>query len=188
MFLMSFFLIKIEKNKIRYKLSQNYNKLEEKELFTFLAGDILFTMEAAEEHLTVLTIEKNGLPISQNLSSLAQKLKTELEAYLAGNLKDFTIPLRPQGTDFQKSVWLELQKIAYGHTRTYAQMAHNLGDPKVIRAAATANGKNPIMLLIPCHRVIGTDGSLTGYAGGLHNKKRFLDIENKYANGVLSLF
>jgi methylated-DNA-[protein]-cysteine S-methyltransferase len=169
-------------------LNQNYNKLEEKQIFTFFAGDILFTMEAEGEYLTVLTMEKNGLPLSENLSSLAQKLKTELEEYLAGKLKDFTILVRPQGTDFQKSVWLELQKIAYGQTRTYAHMAHSLGDPKVIRAAATANGKNPIMLLIPCHRVIGTDGSLTGYAGGLHNKKRFLDIENKYANGVLSLF
>jgi methylated-DNA-[protein]-cysteine S-methyltransferase len=185
---MSFFLIKIEKNKIRYKLNQNYNKLEEKELFTFLAGDILFSMESHDGCVSMLTIEKKQAPISQNLSPLAQTLKSELDAYLAGTLRDFTVPVNPQGTDFQKSVWLELQNIAYGHTRTYAQMALILGDPKVIRAAATANGKNPIMLLIPCHRVIGTDGSLTGYSGGLHNKKRFLDIENKYANGVLSLF
>jgi methylated-DNA-[protein]-cysteine S-methyltransferase len=169
-------------------LNQNYNILEEKQNFTFFASDILFTMEAEGEYLTVLTIEKNGRSVSEKLSIFAQKVKAELEAYFDGKLKEFTIPLKPQGTDFQKTVWEHLLKIPYGQTRTYAQMAHSLGDPKVIRAAATANGKNPIMLLIPCHRVIGTDGSLTGYAGGIENKRKFLDIENTVANGVLSLF
>ena len=162
--------------------------MEEKHIFTFYAQDIPFTVELEGPYITTLTIEKTDLNISKNLNAPAQTLQTELEAYLSGSLRQFSSLLKPAGTDFQKTVWAELSKIPYGHTRTYAQMAHALGDPKVIRAAATANGKNPIMLLIPCHRVIGSDGSLTGYAGGIQNKKRFLDLENTHANGVLSLF
>ena len=78
--------------------------------------------------------------------------------------------------------------IPYGKTRTYAEIARQLGDPKVIRAAASANGKNPITIMIPCHRVIGTNGSLTGYAGGLENKRLLLALENRIANGVFELF
>ncbi len=162
--------------------------MEEKQNFTFYVQDIPFTVELEGYYVTVLTIEKSEVIISEKLNATADALKKELEKYFAGTLREFTMALKPAGTEFQKTVWAELQKISYGHTRTYAQMAHALGDPKVIRAAATANGKNPIMLLIPCHRVIGTDGSLTGYAGGIENKKRFLDIENTHANGVLTLF
>ncbi len=162
--------------------------MEEKHIFTFYAQDIPFTVEFQDQYITVLRIEKSGIQTSKHLNSDAKKLLNELEAYFDGSLRQFTSLLKPSGTDFQKTVWAELLKIPYGHTRSYAQMAHALGDPKVIRAAATANGKNPIMLLIPCHRVIGSDGSLTGYAGGIENKKRFLDLENTHANGVLSLF
>ena len=85
--------------------------------------------------------------------------------------------LNPKGTDFQKTVWNELQKIPFGKTISYLDLAKKLGDEKVIRAAASANGKNPITILIPCHRVIGKDGSLTGYAGGIHRKKYLLELE-----------
>lgn len=102
----------------------------------------------------------------------------QLREYFDGNRKEFTLKLSPKGTDFQKRVWEELQKIPYGKTVNYLQIAKRLGDPKVIRAAASANGKNPISIIIPCHRVIGSDGSLTGYAGGLHRKEWLLEHEN----------
>lgn len=102
----------------------------------------------------------------------------QLREYFEGNRKEFTLKLSPKGTDFQKRVWEELRKIPYGKTVNYLQIAKRLGDPKVIRAAASANGKNPISIIIPCHRVIGSDGSLTGYAGGLHRKEWLLEHEN----------
>lgn len=112
----------------------------------------------------------------------------QLNGFFEGSLKNFHLPLAPEGTDFQKKVWQLLCTIPYGKTRTYAEIARQLGDPKVIRAAASANGKNPIAIMIPCHRVIGTNGNLTGYAGGLENKRLLLALENRIANGVLELF
>lgn len=102
----------------------------------------------------------------------------QLKAYFKGELKDFTIKLNPTGTDFQKQVWLALNEIPYGETRSYLQLSKELGNVKAIRAVAAANGKNPIWLVTPCHRVIGSDGSLTGYAGGLWRKKWLLNLEN----------
>ena len=102
----------------------------------------------------------------------------QLKEYFEGNRTTFDLKLNPNGTDFQKKVWIELQNIPFGKTASYLDMAKQLGDPKVIRAAASANGKNPISIIIPCHRVIGSDGSLTGYAGGLHRKKWLLAHEN----------
>ena len=112
----------------------------------------------------------------------------QLLDFFEGRLQVFNLDLAPEGTEFQKKVWKLLQKIPYGQTWTYADMANQLGDPKVIRAAASANGKNPIAIVIPCHRVIGTNGSLTGYAGGLENKRFLLNLENRIANGVMELF
>lgn len=102
----------------------------------------------------------------------------QLEEYFLKQRSTFDLLLNPQGTDFQKKVWNALSKIPFGKTVSYMDMAKELGDPKVIRAAASANGKNPISIVIPCHRVIGSDGSLTGYAGGLHRKKWLLAHES----------
>lgn len=102
----------------------------------------------------------------------------QFEEYFEGKRTQFDLKLAPKGTEFQKKVWNQLQEIQFGKTMTYQQMANQLGDPKVIRAAASANGKNPISIAIPCHRVIGSDGSLTGYAGGLHRKKWLLEHES----------
>ena len=102
----------------------------------------------------------------------------QLQEYFEGKRREFSLKLAPEGTDFQKRVWKQLQEIPFGKTTSYQQMANQLGDPKVIRAAASANGKNPISIIIPCHRVIGSDGSLIGYAGGLHRKKWLLEHEN----------
>jgi methylated-DNA-[protein]-cysteine S-methyltransferase len=122
------------------------------------------------------------------LPEISKKLIEQLKGYFDGSLLEFDLKLNPRGTDFQKMVWLELIKISFGKTAAYIDIAKLLGDPKLIRAAAWANGKNPIAIIIPCHRVIGKNGSLTGYAGGLHRKKWLIDHENRLANGVLELF
>ncbi|MEV6957945.1 methylated-DNA--[protein]-cysteine S-methyltransferase [Streptomyces sp. NPDC051207] len=101
----------------------------------------------------------------------------QLEAYFAGELKEFTLALRLNGTPFQRRVWDELRRIPYGETRTYGELAELLGAPRASRAVGLANGRNPIGVIVPCHRVIGAGGSLTGYGGGLDRKRRLLDFE-----------
>ncbi len=121
-------------------------------------------------------------------SSLAVRVKNQFDEYFSGKRFIFDLPLLINGTSFQQRVWTELLKIQFGKTISYAQLARQLGDIKCIRAAASANGKNPLAIIIPCHRVIGSDGSLTGYAGGIEKKRWLLDHENTYANGLQSLF
>ena len=105
-------------------------------------------------------------------------LEKELEEYFEGKLKDFTVPLASVGTDFQKKVWEILRTIPYGTTRTYQQQADILGNPKAVRAVANANGLNKISIIIPCHRVIGINGTLTGYGGGIWRKQKLLELYN----------
>ncbi|WP_091407184.1 methylated-DNA--[protein]-cysteine S-methyltransferase [Aquimarina amphilecti] len=121
--------------------------------------------------------DKEQVP-SDKIPDELKNVVTQLEDYFEGNRTDFNIDLNPSGTDFQKKVWKELSKIPFGKTVSYLDIAKRLGDPKCIRAAATANGKNPLWVVVPCHRVIGSDGSLTGYAGGLWRKKWLLEHEN----------
>ena len=106
-----------------------------------------------------------------------KQAKTELKEYFEGTRKEFSVPLHTPGTEFQNSVWKILQHIPYGETRSYQQQAESLNKPKAVRAVASANGQNRISILIPCHRVIGKDGSLTGYGGGLERKKWLLEHE-----------
>ncbi len=113
--------------------------------------------------------------------------KTQLQEYFSGQRQQFDLPLAPAGTPFQQKVWQQLLQIHFGHTITYAEIARRLGDPKTIRAAGTANGKNPIAIVIPCHRVIGMNGDLVGYAGGLPNKKWLLDHEMTVYRGISQL-
>ncbi|AWW36866.1 cysteine methyltransferase [Streptomyces sp. AS58] len=101
----------------------------------------------------------------------------QLEAYFAGELKEFTVELRLHGTPFQRSVWERLRGIPYGETRTYGELADTLGNPQASRAVGLANGRNPVGIIVPCHRVIGASGGLTGYGGGLERKQRLLDFE-----------
>lgn len=105
--------------------------------------------------------------------------KRQLGEYFAGKRTGFTVPLAPEGTDFQKRIWQELQKIPWGETRTYGQIAAAAGNPKACRAVGMANRSNPILILIPCHRVIGSNGRLTGYAGGLWMKEYLLNLEGE---------
>ena len=113
----------------------------------------------------------------QNKNELIKDCIKQLKEYFSGKRKIFQLNLNPSGTDFQKRVWNELLHIPFGKTTTYLAMARKLGDEKVIRAAASANGKNPIAIIIPCHRVIGSDGSLVGYAGGMERKRKLLALE-----------
>lgn len=108
---------------------------------------------------------------------LLQEAVGQLQQYFAGDLQEFHLKLNPKGTKFQKKVWQALQNIPYGKTVSYMDLAKELGDPLAVRAVAAANGKNPLWILVPCHRVIGSDGSLTGYAGGLWRKKWLLEHE-----------
>lgn len=103
----------------------------------------------------------------------------ELGEYFAGRRRNFTLPLAPRGTEFQQRVWSELRRIPCGETRTYGEIARAIGQPRACRAVGMANNRNPIAILIPCHRVIGRDGSLTGYAAGLNVKRQLLELERR---------
>src|SRR5690554_508545 len=123
--------------------------------------------------------------ISEVIPSGLVDVVKQLQEYFKGDRIKFNLKLLPKGTNFQKQVWAELERIPFGQTQSYQQIANTLGDPKVVRAAASANGKNPISILIPCHRVIGSDGALTGYSGGLYRKKWLLEHENPNKQEVL---
>jgi AraC family transcriptional regulator of adaptative response/methylated-DNA-[protein]-cysteine methyltransferase len=116
-----------------------------------------------------------------------ENLKKQLKEYFEGRRKEFTVPLVTPGTDFQQAVWKELQHIQFGSTRSYQEQAIALNSPDSVRAVANANGMNRISILIPCHRVIGSDGRLTGYGGGLKRKKWLLDHEKKYSGKAIDL-
>ncbi len=109
--------------------------------------------------------------------------REQLKAYFAGELQEFTLALNPQGTPFQKRVWKLLESVPYGTTTTYGHLARQLGTPTASRAVGAANGRNPISFVVPCHRVIGQDGSLTGYGGGLEMKRTLLEFEKRTKNG-----
>ncbi len=113
-------------------------------------------------------------------SALSESAIEQLNEYFTGKRKEFDLPLAPSGTLFQQKVWAQLQKIPYGQTRSYKDIALAVGSPKGFRAVGMANNKNPIAIVIPCHRVIGADGSLVGYGGGLAMKQSLLDLEEKY--------
>jgi len=106
------------------------------------------------------------------------RTRVQLDEYFAGTRRAFDVPIRPMGTPFQRRVWEVLQRIPYGVTTTYGAMARDLGQPTAMRAVGAANGRNPISIIVPCHRAIGADGTLTGYAGGLHRKRALLELES----------
>lgn len=135
------------------------------------------TIIGDENGISVISVADEG-EISNTIPTVLQEAVTQLNGYFEGKRTDFNFKLNPKGTDFQKKVWNALLDIPYGKTRTYLEQSKFLGDVKAIRAVASANGKNPLWIVIPCHRVIGTDGSLTGYAGGLWRKKWLLEHEN----------
>ncbi len=123
------------------------------------------------------TADRRGQSCPLPLSDIAFK---EISEYLDGKRKIFDFPIAPSGTDFQKAVWSALCKIPYGETRTYGEIAKSVGNPKAARAVGGACNKNPVLLAVPCHRVLGADGSLTGFASGLENKKYLLELEKAH--------
>jgi len=124
----------------------------------------------------------------EQLPPLAIQAIEQLIQYFHGNRRVFELPLSQPGTEFQQKVWHELLNIPFGKTISYLELSRRLGDPRAIRAVAAANGKNQVAIVVPCHRVIGSNRELIGYAGGLWRKKWLLDHENKVAHGVQTLF
>ena len=137
-------------------------------------------LEGDEHGLSSLTVLNNEIVASGIIPEVLEDPVRQLEEYFNGERTDFSLKLNPQGTDFQKRVWKALLTIPYGKTTSYLQLSKDLRDVKAIRAVANANGKNPLWIIVPCHRVIGSDGSLTGYAGGLHRKQWLLEHESPY--------
>ena len=141
-------------------------------------GELLLT--ADDGRLTGLYMPADRYarpPGAQRDDGALAPVRSQLEEYFAGRRSAFDLPLAPGGTPFQQLVWNELQRIPYGETTTYAQLAARIGRPRAIRAAGAANGANPVSIVIPCHRVIGSNGTLTGYGGGLEAKRFLLDLE-----------
>lgn len=138
-----------------------------------------------EEGISVITVLSKG-EVSEVIPTVLQEAVSQLNDYFEAKRNDFDFKLNPKGTEFQQRVWKALLEIPFGKTMSYLQLSKKLGDVKAIRAVASANGKNPLWIVVPCHRVIGTDGSLTGYAGGLWRKQWLLEHENP--NKQQSLF
>ncbi len=136
------------------------------------------TLAEEDGALTHLLFGWQALPgRMEGENSLLREARSQLEEYFSGQRREFDLPLAPPGTAFQRRVWAALQTIPYGETRTYRDIAQLADCPRGYRAVGLANNRNPISIIIPCHRVIGTDGSLTGYGGGIERKRWLLDLE-----------
>jgi methylated-DNA-[protein]-cysteine S-methyltransferase len=145
-------------------------------------GELLLTCSGGELTGLYMPVEVHGPPPGMARDDRAfATARRQLEEYFAGDRREFDLPVAPPGTPFQQLVWAELQRIGYGETTTYAELAARIGRPTAIRAAGAANGANPVSIIIPCHRVIGSNGSLTGYGGGLEAKRMLLELERPLA-------
>ena len=138
--------------------------------FTEIQGD--------ENGISKIHVMNEDIEISTKIPKELKEAVLQLKDYFEGKRTEFSFKINPAGTDFQQKVWQELLNIPFGKTCSYLELSKKLGDVKAIRAVASANGKNPLWIVVPCHRVIGSDGSLTGYAGGLWRKKWLLEHEN----------
>ncbi len=133
-----------------------------------------------KDGISSVSILNSNEIISDLIPEELQDCVYQLQEYFQNTRNSFNLKLNPQGTDFQKTIWQLLQTIPFGKTMSYLELSKQFGDVKAIRAVANANGKNPLWIIVPCHRVIGSDGSLTGYAGGLHRKQWLLEHESPY--------
>lgn len=152
--------------------------------FTYLTQLGEITIAEEDNTITNICIFEQGGFRGDTLkeTEIIKQAILQLNEYLNGQRKFFELNLKPKGTEFQKKVWKALQNIPYGETRTYKQIAEAIENPKACRAVGMANNKNPIFIVIPCHRVIGTDGSLTGYGAGLPIKEKLLSLEKNNIN------
>jgi methylated-DNA-[protein]-cysteine S-methyltransferase len=144
-------------------------------------------VQCSEEFVKAVVFCSEVVEKEHNEHTLLTQSMLQLDAYFNGQQNAFSLPIQQDGTAFQKKVWELLQKIPFGKTISYQQLAKQYGDLRAIRAVASANGRNNLAILVPCHRVIGSNQSLTGYAGGLWRKKWLLEHEAKYAVGVEQL-
>lgn len=135
-------------------------------------------LEGDSDGLSAIIVLNSDEKVTSVIPESLEDAAYQLNEYFDGKREQFDLVLNPEGTDFQKRVWTALQDIPFGKTVSYLELSKTLGDVKAIRAVAAANGKNPLWIVVPCHRVIGSDGSLTGYAGGLHRKKWLLEHES----------
>lgn len=140
----------------------------------------LLRLECSEACVKAVLFHNEEEPSEGDKHPLLQECKMQLDEYFSGNRRAFDLPLQQEGTAFQQKVWGLLQQVPFGKTISYQQLSLRYGDLKAIRAVASANGKNNLAIIVPCHRVIGTNQSLTGYAGGLWRKKWLLEHETKY--------
>ena len=147
----------------------------------------LLKIECSSEHIQAVVFLEGGENFVKDEHPLLQKCTLQLEEYFSGSRKFFDLPLQQSGTIFQQKVWDLLLHIPFGKTLSYQQLTAQYGDAKAIRAVASANGKNNLAIIVPCHRVIGSNQSLTGYAGGLWRKKWLLEHEAKHSVGVEQL-
>jgi methylated-DNA-[protein]-cysteine S-methyltransferase len=147
---------------------------------------VVGTIRIQESHDCIIAVnlihQSEGIPLSTaEETPVLREAATQLSEYFGGTRTEFSLPLNPIGTPFQLAVWKALCQIPYGETRSYRDIAEMIGNPKAVRAVGMANHRNPITFIIPCHRVIGSDGSLTGYGGGLPLKQFLLDLEQPHA-------
>ena len=160
--------------------------------YTYYQSPVGIIKIAANEHVvTEISFVDNQDEVihgEPGVCEVIHQCTEELIEYFNGKRKSFTVPVNQDGTAFQKKVWGELLQIPFGKTVSYLDLSKSIGDPKATRAVAAANSKNRIMILVPCHRIIGSDKSLTGYAGGLQRKKWLLQHEFRIANGIQTLF
>lgn len=143
----------------------------------------LLEVLTSEDALLAVTFVEEKAEDSPDAPAILENACAQLKEYFAGERQSFDLPLLPDGTEFQKEVWNALLQVPFGRTSTYKKQSQSLGKPKAIRAVGTANGKNPIAVVIPCHRIVGSDGSLTGYASGLSRKDWLLKHEQKQTEG-----
>lgn len=160
--------------------------------YTYYESPIgLLKIGGTDHYITELSFVDNRNQIQHGepgISEIMHQCTEQLIEFFNGNRKNFDIPVYQPGTEFQQRVWGELLNIRYGKTISYMDLAKKLGDPKCIRAAAQTNGRNKIAIIVPCHRVIGSNSSLTGYAGGLWRKRWLLNLEFRIGHGVQTLF
>jgi methylated-DNA-[protein]-cysteine S-methyltransferase len=140
------------------------------------------TLEGDDNFLTRLGFGSPDSP--QGDARAVGAAAIQLEQYFAGERTEFDLDVDLQGTPFERRVWAEVRAIPFGETATYAEIARRVGSPSACRAVGRANGRNPIAVIVPCHRVVGSDGSLTGYAGGIEMKRALLDLEHRYSGGL----
>ena len=139
-----------------------------------------FEITGNQKGILTITFNKEPSVTDRDLPECMRECLRQLDEYFEGRRKKFNVPLQLEGTDFQKAVWRQLQKIPFGRTASYGDVARAVGSPKAFRAVGNANNKNPVPLIIPCHRVIGSDGKLVGFGGGIWRKEWLLDHEKRF--------